>query len=226
MGAMSGLLNDGKLAVVQNVGYPNPNRSHFRSTEIWETASETNQYLSNRAGSVASWTTPAMAHPPPTPIPAACTSPTASRSPSWPSTTTTPSAFRPMATADAAAKISSCSKKLVNHPGAAENDSASFLKHTMMDALVTEKHVQKVLGAYRPAATYPTTLFAASLRNISALIAAGLSTRIYFVSITGFDTHANQLNTQANPPCARFSDGLAAFQKDLEAHKSISRCSP
>ena len=40
MGALHRLLREGKLSVVQNVGYPNPNRSHFRSTEIWETASD------------------------------------------------------------------------------------------------------------------------------------------------------------------------------------------
>ena len=44
MAAMHGLFHDGKLAVVQNVGYPNPNRSHFRSTEIWETASGSDEF--------------------------------------------------------------------------------------------------------------------------------------------------------------------------------------
>src|SRR5690348_3922451 len=40
------LFGNGKLAIVQNVGYPNPNRSHFRSTEIWETASRSNEFVS------------------------------------------------------------------------------------------------------------------------------------------------------------------------------------
>src|SRR5215213_1267588 len=43
--AMHGLFKDGKIALVQNVGYPNPNRSHFRSTEIWETASNSEEFL-------------------------------------------------------------------------------------------------------------------------------------------------------------------------------------
>ncbi|HTB79781.1 MAG TPA: DUF1501 domain-containing protein [Opitutaceae bacterium] len=217
MGAMSGLLNDGKLAVVQNVGYPNPNRSHFRSTEIWETASETNQYLST------GWIGRFMDN--------ACNgTPTADADPCAVHITNgVPQSFMaehdhntfglsPYGNGRRSRENLQLLEKLVNHPGAAENDSASFLKHTMMDALVTEKHVQKVLGSYRPAAAYPTTPFAASLRNVSALIAAGLSTRIYFVSLTGFDTHANQLNTQANL-LRTLSDGLAAFQKDLEAHK-------
>src|SRR6185369_988982 len=61
----------------------------------------------------------------------------------------------------------------------AENDNATFLKHTLMDALVTERKVQRVLGEYRPGvgANYPQSPLAASLRNIAALIAAGLPTR-------------------------------------------------
>ena len=46
--AMHRLFNAGKLAVVQNVGYPNPNRSHFRSTEIWETASNSDEFAADR----------------------------------------------------------------------------------------------------------------------------------------------------------------------------------
>ncbi len=43
LGSLKGLYDEGHLAVVQGVGYPNPNRSHFRSTEIWQTASDSNQ---------------------------------------------------------------------------------------------------------------------------------------------------------------------------------------
>src|ERR1041385_3784802 len=45
--ALQSMFNDGKLAIVQNVGYPNPNRSHFRSTEIWETASASDEFNSS-----------------------------------------------------------------------------------------------------------------------------------------------------------------------------------
>ncbi|HTQ31759.1 MAG TPA: DUF1501 domain-containing protein [Opitutaceae bacterium] len=217
MGAMSGLLNDGKLAVVQNVGYPNPNRSHFRSTEIWETASDSSQYLAT------GWIGRFMDN--------ACHgSPAADADPCAVHITSgVPQSF--MAESDhntfglspygggrRSRENLQLLEKLVDRPGQAENESAGFLKHTMMDALVTEKRVQSVLGGYRPAATYPTTPFAASLRNVAALISANLSTRVYFVSLSGFDTHANQLNTQANL-LRVLSDGLAAFQKDLETHK-------
>src|SRR6185369_4044681 len=89
-------------------------------------------------------------------------------------------------------------ESLVRQSGAGENDNATFLKHTLMDSLVTEKKVQRVLAGYQPSASYPGNPFAASLRNVAALIAAGLPTRVYFVSLGGFDTHSNQANQQAN----------------------------
>ena len=45
MGGMRDLWNDGKFSIVQGVGYPNPNFSHFRSTDIWETGADSNQVL-------------------------------------------------------------------------------------------------------------------------------------------------------------------------------------
>ncbi len=87
-----------------------------------------------------------------------------------------------------------------------------------MDTLVTETKVQRVIGSYRARAPYPNSPFSASLRNVAALIASGLPTRVYFVSLSGFDTHTNQIVQQANL-LTQLSDGLAAFQKDLEAHQ-------
>src|SRR5207249_5447335 len=57
----------------------------------------------------------------------------------------------------------------------------------ILDALVTERKVQRVLGDYKPGTgvNYPGNPFAASLRNVAALIAAGLPTRVYFVSLSG-----------------------------------------
>jgi uncharacterized protein (DUF1501 family) len=85
-----------------------------------------------------------------------------------------------------------------------------------MDALVAEKKIQRILDTAKPASPYPSGNFAQSLRNVSALIAAGLPTRVYFVSLGGFDTHANQANAHSNL-LRQLSEGLAAFQDDLVA---------
>ena len=222
MAAMHGLLNDGKLAIVQNVGYPNPNRSHFRSTEIWETASASDdvaatgwigRYLDNAcAGAPADSHDPVAVHINTNGVPqsflAAHEHPTFGLAPGGGGNRRDNDETRKLL------------ETLVGQTSEGTgNDSATFLKHTLMDALVTERKVQRVLGDYKPGTgvNYPGNPFAASLRNVAALIAAGLPTRVYFVSLSGFDTHGNQLGQQANL-LTQLSDGLAAFQKDLEAH--------
>ncbi len=226
-GALADLVQQNKFAVIQNVGYPNPNRSHFRSSEIWETGSASETFLSDGwvgryldnccegAPSDAAGHDPAAVH----------------------STTTLPETFFAK---DAHSYYSigngggrrgggggrmgrrgglvAPAKPLLDElaqipaPGAAGN----FLSQTLMDALVTEKRVQQILDADRPQAQYPGSQLAQALQRVSALISAGLETRVYFCSQTGFDTHANQFNNHQNL-LRDLSDSLAAFQKDLDA---------
>lgn len=212
------LLQDGKLGIVQNVGYPNPNRSHFRSTEIWETASESSQFLAT--GWLGRYFDNACAglphhdpcginisHEVPQSFLAEKDHPTFS--------------FLPNARGGRGGRENLALLEDVLQATARdghEPDNAGYLRHTMMDALVTEKRFQGFLADYRPGAEYPASPFANSLRNVAALIAAGVSTRVYYVSLTGFDTHTNQLNTQNNL-LKQLSEGLAAFQRDLESRK-------
>lgn len=219
MTALHRLLQDGKVSVVQNVGYPNPNRSHFRSTEIWETASDSDRvvatgwigrYLDNACSG-----TPSDSHDPvavhitngvPQSFASEHDHPTFGLLPG----------YNNLRDNEQTRKLL---EKMSDTPDAATaGGSTSFLQHTYMDTLVTETKVQRVLGGYRPGVTYPTNPFAASLRNVAALIASGMPTRVYFVSLSGFDTHTNQIIQQANL-LTQLSDGLAAFQKDLESHQ-------
>jgi uncharacterized protein (DUF1501 family) len=219
LGALHGLLHDGKVAAVQNVGYPNPNRSHFRSTEIWETATSSDEvgasgwigrFLDNACSGM-----PADSHDPlavhiTNGVPQSFAS-----SHQHPTFGLLPGRGGPREneeTRQLLEQLSSASNPTENAA------SSSFLQQTFMDTLVTETKVQRVLDGYRAAAPYPGNPFALSLRNVAALIAAGLPTRVYFVSLSGFDTHSNQLNQQANL-LTQLSEGLAAFQADLEAHK-------
>jgi uncharacterized protein (DUF1501 family) len=210
------LFNDGQLAIVQNVGYPNPNRSHFRSTEIWETASDTGEFLPT------GWLGRFMDN-------ACAGAPKAEADPAGVHLTSDlPQSFtaehehatfgvNPAARGGRGRQSSQLLEQLVSHTDGPEGSNASFLSHTMMDALVTEKRVQRILGSYQPGTPYPATSFANSLRGVSALIAAGTSTRVYFVSLSGFDTHSNQLKQQENL-LRTLSEGLAAFQQDLKVH--------
>ncbi len=229
LAAFHQLMQEGRLGIVQNVGYPNPNRSHFRSTEIWETASASDQSLST--GWIGRYLDNACSGPDIAPF-------TQDQDPdaihinaevpqsfggTLPHNTygLTLGARAGRAGRDEVALL----ERLASRPSASlaahashEHESANhaFLRATLMDSLVAERNIQRIIDQNRPEATYPGGNFAQSLRNVCGLIAAGLSTRVYFVSLGGFDTHANQLNAHANL-LRQLSEGLAAFQKDLTA---------
>lgn len=213
--ALHGLFHDGSLAVVQNVGYPNPNRSHFRSSEIWETASTSDDYLAtgwlgryldNTCAGAPEGTDPAAVHVSnelPQSLFAGKEHATFGLSPGGRSRRESESAINLL-------------EKFARQAPASDNSNVNFLRHTLMDSLVTERRVQQVMNTYRPESAYPAGGFSGSLRNVAALIASGFSTRVYFVSLGGFDTHSNQANAHQNL-LKTLAEGLAAFQGDLRS---------
>ncbi len=215
--ALHGLLKDGKLGIIQNVGYPNPNRSHFRSTEIWETGSESNEFLPT--GWLGRFFDNACSGTPkggdPCGVNISNEVPQSFLSEQQHPTFSLPAGRSRRQQSENLALL----EQMVQAPsGHDDHDNAGYLRHTMMDALVTEKKFQKILANYQTKSDYPGTPFAGSLRNVAALIAAGTATRVYYVSLGGFDTHNNQLGTHAGL-LKTLSEGLAAFQADLESKK-------
>lgn len=213
------LYNNGNLSIVQNVGYPNPNRSHFRSTEIWETASDSDAF--KREGWLGRYFDNDCAG-----------------SPEADSIDADPTAIH-VGDMIPQSYLSEQSHSLfgMKHQGRFDRGqdpadiayekllqadhiegNASYLQHTMMNTLVTERRVEKIIGKYKPQTSYPGTKLAQSLKRVAALIHANLETRVYFVSQGGYDTHANQLQSQQRL-LTELSAGMSAFQKDLNAHK-------
>jgi len=210
------LAQEGKLAIVQNVGYPNPNRSHFRSTDIWETASDSNEFVST--GFVGRYFDNCCSGAPVNSDPLGVHL-----------TSEVPEVFfadkdhatfgvPPYGNRRQRSENLGLLEKLIHQPVQGENGSSSYLRHTMMDALVTERKVGETLNGYQASAEYPQNAFASELRNVAALIAGRLSTRVYFLSLGSFDTHVNQQGRHEQL-LKTLGDGLAAFQKDLEAHR-------
>ena len=212
------LYDEGKLSIVQNVGYPNPNRSHFRSTEIWETASDSDTY--QREGWLGRYFDNECAG-----------------SPEAESVDADPSAIhvgdmipqtylsleshslfgmKPYGKFDRGQDPADLAYEKLLQADHIEGN-ASYLQHTMMNTLVTERRVEKIIGKYKPQAAYPATKLAQSLKRVAALIHADMETRVYFVSQGGYDTHANQLNNHQRL-LTELSTSMSAFQKDLTAH--------
>lgn len=210
------LFDGGQLSILQNVGYPNPNRSHFRSTEIWETASDSERvrhdgwlgrYFDNACNG-----RPDEAPADPTAVHVSDMIPQSYLSQKPHSLF----GMKPRGRIDAGNDpADQAFEQLLQADHA--SPGASYLSHTMMNTLVTERRVEKIISGYRPMASYPTSQLALSLRRVASLIHANLETRVYYVSQGGYDTHANQLNNHARL-LEELSQAMQAFQKDLDAH--------
>ncbi|NDV63213.1 DUF1501 domain-containing protein [Puniceicoccales bacterium CK1056] len=211
-GKMHGLFEDGKLGIIQNVGYPNPNRSHFRSMEIWETASDSNDYLTD--GWVGRYFDNACSGSP-SPDPAGLNI-----------GNELPDAFLSNQEHNIFSLQGNQGRRNGNLNGLLsgvkglsykDDSNANFLQHTLMDTLVTERRVLEKIGNYRSMEEYPQTRLGNALNKVAGLIASGMETRVYFVSHGGFDTHANQA-LRHKDLLTQLSDAMHAFQSDLEAH--------
>lgn len=206
------LFKDGQLSIVQNVGYPNPNRSHFRSMEIWETASDANEYVSTGwLGRYFDSCCPVSSPDTPTAV---------SVGDEMPDAFLAESDLNLFCLADARGRAAPGSNALLDalrKLPASHDGNASFLQHTIMNTLVTEQRIVERIRAYRALAAYPESNLARSLKSVAALISSGNSTRVYYVSHTGFDTHAGQLDRHG-PLLEELATSMAAFQQDLTAH--------
>lgn len=210
---MAALHKEGKLGIIRNVGYPNPNRSHFRSMEIWETASDSDAYLNtgwlgrffdNACGGC------------PREDPLALN--IGNEMPDVFLAEREHNIHSLQGSRRERSLVGDSMVKALAEDTSPGGSNAGFLRHTLMNTLVTERRVLSRLHDYKPMVEYPGSALARSLRSIAGLIAAGLETRVYFVSLGGFDTHANQ-PFRHRQLLRQLSSSLAAFQTDLQAHR-------
>jgi uncharacterized protein (DUF1501 family) len=226
MGGMAKLVENGRLAVVQGVGYPNPDRSHFRSMEIWETARTESGALET------GWLGRALdAHPAPpgSDTPAlhvgARTLPLAFRS----KRTEVPSLesleqYRLQLGGDAAGSRAARAAldDVARVDRRADDPLLGFLRRSTLAAYDSSKRLETLVKPSDKDSKYPSFGLARRLGLIAQIIKAGFGTRLYYTSLDGFDTHANQLGTHA-ALLTELSDSLAAFHADLAAAGQADR---
>lgn len=206
---------NGEMAVMHNVGYPSPNLSHFRSTDIWLTGSGSTDYLTT------GWLGRALENDypnydkNPTPNPLAIKiGTTASLLFQGPDTSmglavSNPEEFaRIVGTGKLYDENQVPATQYGNQLGFVRNIANASFKYAgvMKDANTKGKNI----------GTYPTTTLAQSLAIVSRLIKGGLGSKIYTVSIGGFDTHTNQLNSHTTL-YTQIADAMKAFLADLNA---------
>jgi uncharacterized protein (DUF1501 family) len=211
--AHSDLYHNGELCVVNYVGYPNPNRSHFRATDIWHTASDANEYLqsgwvgryldatkSKSLDAIEVDDTLSLL------LKGEQTDGIATKNPQLFFRTTQEPYF----------------KKVVQHHDDAHlsEHNLGYLYKTMVTASNSAKYLYETSKTYASKIEYPNNEFAKQLKQVAQFINSGLQTKVYYTSLGGFDTHANQVNKQKRL-LKVYDEAIAAFIKDLKQQDSF-----
>jgi uncharacterized protein (DUF1501 family) len=214
LGEAGKLLESQRLAIVQGVGYPNPNRSHFQSMAIWQTArldpeerslgwlgraldSGQRRHSVPDAVSIGSGTLPL----------------TLSSRQAVASSLTRPEDFILAAGSDRGHVASSTAPK---------EDLAAFVQRSALDAYATADRMAEMCRAPDSSSGYPATNLASQLRLVARLMKLDLGTRVFYTRQAGYDTHATQLGTHA-ALLSELAGALRAFLDDLAAAKLAER---
>lgn len=217
MKGFADLLQDGNLAVIQGVGYANPNRSHFESMDIWHTCQRKDEnrtdgwlgrYLEANGGQDSS--DPAALHLGEDKQPFALTS----RDVRVPSIRSLEE-FR--LAGHESEKFKLAIKRLTDARRESGNDLLNFVQSSATSAIAASERIESVGMNYKPTAEYPQNGLAKKLETVARLINSGLGTRIYYVQINGFDTHSQQANAHASL-LRQVSDSVSTFVNDMVAH--------
>ena len=257
------LFEDGHMAVMHAVGYPNPNRSHFRGTDIWATAEPDKVaqtgWLGRYFDSCCSGADPgpdskapaaknankettadpnsavALTNDPPTALQGAKYIPIAFRNLEGLAyrdagkNSAVRSAFEKLNDVDPDDMNSEDhkvmqerQKKLITPVTGARDQTEEFLQRTALNARVYADQIRKTASTVQNKANYPTSRLGADLKLVAQMIAAGAPTRVYYVTLGGFDTHSNQVQRH-DQLMAQLGSAVESFITDLKALGHLDR---
>ena len=236
MTGLRALYDEGLLGLVQGVGYPNPNRSHFKSMDIWHTAEEDatgNGWLGRyfdseccgfgkgESGTAESTVSPQIG------VAIGPAAPLAMQGQKIKALSFESAELFRWTGQDAAKPLAEPYNRLVQAAPPSGIDPASnraFLTRTALDAQVSSDLIRKAVAA-KPRVTYPASDLSRQLQMVASMIAANLRTRVYYVTMGGFDTHSGQggENGRHANLLRQYAEAVAAFAKDLQAQGNAGR---
>ena len=209
--ALSGfrdLFNDGNLGILNSVGYPNPDRSHFRSMDIWHSASESNQYL--YTGWLGRYLDAQCA---------GCDKPTqALEIDDVLSMALKGEQAKGIAMKDPRRLYTTANEKYFKdiiasrRPGVGQ--PVDYLYKTMAETMSSADYIFQQSRLHPSSSSYPKTELGKSFQMIASLIFSEINTKVYYVSLGSFDTHINQAGQQQRL-FTEMNDAMTAFVKDL-----------
>ena len=210
---LKNLYDQGNLTIVNNVGYPNPNRSHFRSTDIWQSASNADEYLNTgwlgryidtygkkpHSGIELDDSLSLI-------LKGEKINGIATRNPKILNENTQTPYFN----------------KLINYQTDAHlsEHNLGYLYKTMIEAKSSAKYIYEKTKTFKSNLEYPRNPFGKQLKTTAEFINSHIESKVYYVSMGGFDTHAGQAYKQANL-LKTYSESVAVFVEDLKKNDTF-----
>ena len=216
------LFNEDRLKIIQNVGYPNPDFSHFRSTDIWQSASDSDEYFNS--GWIARYIE--------------------DKHPTYPEAYPTEAYPHPLAveinggssmlftgeksfTSFQAGNPSNF-QEIINefdneYPSDNKGNKLKYLQLIAKQSMVYSKIVKEKYENGKNTVSYGNSNLERQLEIVSQLINGGLKSRIYLVDFGGFDTHDTQVDSsdrtkgQHAALLQELNDAVTTFIKNLDA---------
>jgi uncharacterized protein (DUF1501 family) len=210
------LYDDGSLGILNNVGYPNPDRSHFRSMDIWHTASNSNEYLTT--GWLGRYLD-AQCN--------GCDKPTqAIEIDDVLSLSMKGEHIKGIAVKDPQRLYGTANEKFFkdvnkNHTNDAGEQPVDYLYKTLAETMSSADYIFKQSRLHPTAAEYPATELGRSMKTIASLIFSDINTKVYYLSLGSFDTHVGQQGQQQRL-FTEMNDAVKAFVKDLKANNRFT----
>lgn len=204
------LFDEGNLGIMNGVGYPNPDRSHFRSMDIWQSASNSNEYVNT--GWLGRYLDAQCS---------GCDKPTqALEIDDVLSLALKGEKLKGLALRDPKKLYSTSNERYYREINAAhENEEpvVDYLYKTLSETLSSADYIYEQSRRHPSSQTYPATGLGKNFQTISSLILSDINTKVYYVSLGSFDTHVNQENQQKRL-FTELNDAVNSFVTDMKAN--------
>jgi uncharacterized protein (DUF1501 family) len=204
---MKGLFDNGDLCVLNSVGYPEPSRSHFRSLDIWQSASDASQYLTTGwIGRMMEANNAAQPH-------------FAIELDDALSLALKGKEVKGLAMRDPRSLYANASHPYIQKlasctPSDHDHAEVSYLHRTLAEAKQSAAYVYETSKKYASSVAYPSHRLGQDLKTIAELIVSGVGSKVYYVSHSGYDTHVGQQAKQSNL-LNQYDEAVSSFVADL-----------
>ncbi len=208
--ALKELYDEGNMAIMNQVGYPNPDRSHFRSMDIWHSASKSNEYVNT--GWLGRYLDAQCK---------GCDKPTqALEIDDVLSMALKGEKVKGLAMKDPRRLFNTANEKYfkevsAQHKTHSDEEPVEYLYKTLAATVSSADYIFQQSRLRPSTFSYPATELGRSLQTIASLILSDINTKVYYVSLGSFDTHVLQENQQRRL-FTEMNDAIKAFANDLK----------